>query len=102
MRQAYLRITERNMQLENLSALYNYLDEQFSEDVSADELFASGYLRGFISLAGSEYGDESQLLTKVLAENITKKLDAARSELSPQDRQIVQDYWQRLQQFFIK
>lgn len=88
------------MQFENLTALYHYLDEQVANDISADELFASSYLRGFISLASSEFGDESQALTKALADNITEKLQAARTELSPQDRQIVQDYWQQLNAAF--
>ncbi len=89
-----------NMQFENLTALYDYLDQQVVADVSADELFAGSYLRGFISLAGSEYGDESQALTQALADNISAKLQAARTELTPQDRQIVQDYWQHLQVAF--
>lgn len=89
-----------SMNFENLTALYHYLDEQVSLDVSADELFAGSYLRGFISLAGSEFGDESQILTQALAESINEKLTAARTELSPQDRQIVQDYWQHLQRAF--
>ena len=89
-----------NMQFENLTALYDYLDQQVVADVSADELFAGSYLRGFISLAGSEYGDESQALTQILADNISAKLQAARTELTPQDRQIVQDYWQHLQVAF--
>ncbi len=88
------------MNFENLTALYHYLDEQVSLDVSADELFAGSYLRGFISLACSEFGDESQILTQALAESINEKLTAARTELSPQDRQIVQDYWQHLQSAF--
>jgi len=93
-------ILELKMQFENLTALYHYLDEQVAQDVSADELFAGSYLRGFISLAGSEFGDESQALTQALADNISEKLQAARSELSPQDRQIVQDYWQQLNTAF--
>lgn len=88
------------MQFENLTALYHYLDEQVAQDVSADELFAGSYLRGFISLAGSEYGDESQALTPALATNISEKLHAARTELTPQDRQIVQAYWLELQTAF--
>ncbi|WP_143764316.1 YfcL family protein [Cognaticolwellia mytili] len=88
------------MKFENLTALYHYLDEQVSLNVSSDELFAGSYLRGFISLAGSEFGDESQVLTKALADNVTEKLHAARTELSPQDRQIVQDYWQQLNAAF--
>ena len=88
---------ELSMQFENLTALYHYLDEQVAQDVSADELFAGSYLRGFISLAGSEFGEESQVLSKALSNSISEKLQAARTELNPQDRQIVQDYWQHLQ-----
>lgn len=88
------------MNFNNLTALYQYLDEQVALDISADELFASSYLRGFISLAASEYGDESQPLTLVLATNISEKLQAARSELTPQDRKIVQDYWLELKMAF--
>lgn len=88
------------MQFENIAALYHYLDEQVTLDISADELFAGSYLRGFISLAASEFGDESQALTRILAQSITEKLDGARSELSPQDRQLVQNYWLDLQQAF--
>ena len=88
------------MEFENLTALYHYLDEQVSLDVSADELFAGSYLRGFISLASSEFGDESQVLTQALASSINEKLAAARSELTPQDHQIVQNYWQHLQSAF--
>lgn len=51
-------------------------------------------------MAGSEYGDESQVLTQALATNISEKLQAARTELTPQDRQIVQDYWLQLQTAF--
>jgi hypothetical protein len=91
---------ELSMKFENLTALYHYLDEQVSLDVSADELFAGSYLRGFISLASSEFGDESQTLTQALALSINEKLAAARSELTPQDYQIVQNYWQHLQNAF--
>jgi hypothetical protein len=91
---------ELSMQFENLTALYHFLDEQVTQDVSGDELFAGSYLRGFISLAGSEYGDESQVLTQRLAINISEKLQAARTELTPQDHQIVQDYWLRLKTAF--
>lgn len=89
------------MQFENLTALYQHLDDEVTRDVSADELFAGSYLRGFISLAGSEYGDESQPLTRVLADNISDKLHEARTELTPQDRTIVQNYWATLQLAFI-
>jgi hypothetical protein len=35
-----------------------------------------------------------------LADNVSDKLQAARTELSSQYRQVVQDYWQYLQKAF--
>ncbi|MBA6231763.1 MULTISPECIES: YfcL family protein [unclassified Colwellia] len=86
---------------ENIAALYLYLDNLFDEDISDDQLFASSYLRGFISLSVIEFGDESQVLSPALATSIDEKLQAARTELSPQDRKIVQDYWLDLKQSFV-
>ena len=86
---------------ESVAALYLYLDNLFDQDNTDDQLFASSYLRGFISISVSEFGDESQVPSKALAVSIDEKLQAARTELSPQDRQIVQDYWLALKQTFI-
>lgn len=88
------------MQLNNLAELYQHLDELVCQDVSDDELFASGYLRGFISLAGAQFGDEAQPLSVAFAEDISEKIEAARTELSPADRLIVNDYWQQLKAHF--
>jgi len=85
---------------ENLTALYQYLDDLVCKDVSVDDFFASSYLRGFISLSASEFGDESQSLTAKLAEVISEKVTAARTELSPADRIIVNNYWQALKAAF--
>jgi hypothetical protein len=85
---------------ENIAAFYLYLDNLFDEDISDDQLFASSYLRGFISLSVIEFGDESQVLSPALATSIDEKLQAARTELSPQDRKIVHDYWLDLKQAF--
>ncbi|MFT6902424.1 MAG: hypothetical protein ACJAXS_002634 [Colwellia sp.] len=86
---------------ENIAEFYLYLDNLFDEDISDDQLFASSYLRGFISLSVIEFGDESQVLSPALATSIDEKLQAARTELSPQDRKIVQDYWLDLKQSFV-
>ena len=88
------------MKLNTLSELYEYLDDLVCQDVCADELFASSYLRGFISLSASDFGDESQLLTEQLADVVSIKLQQARAELSPGDRLIVNDYWQKLKTDF--
>ncbi|MBA6354855.1 MULTISPECIES: YfcL family protein [unclassified Colwellia] len=92
---------EEKKSFENIAALYLYLDNLFDKDNSDDQLFASSYLRGFISLSVIEFGDESQALSQELALSIDEKLQAARTELSPQDRKIVQDYWLDLKQSFV-
>jgi len=88
------------MKFENLAALYQYFDDLVTQDVDADVLFASSYVRGFVSLAASEYGDESQQLTACLAKNIGEKIESARTELSPQDREVIQLYWADIKGFF--
>ncbi|MFB0998959.1 MAG: YfcL family protein [Colwellia sp.] len=92
---------EKIASFDSIAALYLYLDNLFDQDNSDDQLFASSYLRGFISISVSEFGDESQVPSKALATSIDQKLQAARTELSPQDRKIVQDYWLALKQTFI-
>ena len=84
--------------LNTISELYQYLDNLFDQNVDSDTLFASGYLRGFISLAASIDGDEQQLISASLIDNITENLAHAKTELSPQDNVIVQNFWLVLQQ----
>ncbi len=86
---------------ENLNSLYLFLDALFDQDCSDDELFASSYIRGFISLSACEFGDESQELSQALVLSIDEKLQASRTELSPQDRKIVQDFWLELKPAFV-
>lgn len=88
------------MKLTNLAALYDYFDNLVLQDCSNDDLFASSYLRGFITLTAADFGDEQQLLTKALASKVSEKLQAARNELSPGDRALIQNYWLELQQAF--
>jgi hypothetical protein len=83
--------------IQTLSELYQYLDNLFDQDVDSDTLFASGYLRGFISLAATENGDEQQLVSAPLIDNISQRLKNAKSELTPQDSAIVQNFWSALQ-----
>jgi len=92
---------EEKKSFKNIAELYLYLDSLFDLDNSDDQLFASSYLRGFISISVIEFGDESQALSPALASSIDEKLQAARTELSPQDRQIVQDYWLELKEAFV-
>lgn len=88
------------MQFKNLTELYQYFDDLVNQESDADDLFASSYIRGFIALVASDFGDESQALTASLAEQITEKLSQAKTELSPQDRVIVNQYWQQLNAAF--
>lgn len=88
------------MTFENLTALYHYFDSLAEQDADSDILFATSYIRGFISLAASEYGSEEQALSLQLANDITEKLHEARTELSPQDKVIVNQYWDELKVSF--
>jgi len=87
--------------LNTLSGLYQYLDSLFDQEVDSDTLFASGYLRGFISLAASNSGDEQQLISASLIDSVTERLAHAKTELSPQDNVIVQNFWLDLQQVMV-
>ena len=84
-------------QLSTVADLYLYLDTLFDQDIDADTLFASGYLRGFISLVATGFGDEKQAITSTLIDAVTLKLKTAKSELSPQDSAIVDNFWLKLQ-----
>jgi len=80
-------------QLTTVDELYQYLDTLFEQDSDSDTLFAGGYLRGFISLVATEYGDESQVISVELIDGVTQKLSQAKAELSPQDHAIVSNFW---------
>jgi hypothetical protein len=67
------------------------------ESASDDELFAGGYLRGHISLSVADCEMEGLDDISELKQRIVASLDAAKSELSPADRVIVDDLWQQLQ-----
>ncbi len=81
-----------------LEELYHYLDSLFEQDIDSDTLFASGYLRGFIALAATNFGDEQQTLTVQLIQAVSDKITAAKTELSPQDSVIVSNFWLNLQE----
>ena len=68
------------------------------ETASDDELFAGGYLRGHISLSAAACESEGIEDVQVLKEKIEQSLLDARSELTPADRTIVSDLWQRLRE----
>jgi hypothetical protein len=76
---------------------YDYLDALFDLESDSDTLFAGGYLRGFISLVATEFGDESQLISQALLVGVSAKVSQARTELSPQDHAIVTNFWLQTQ-----
>ncbi|MBL4941979.1 MAG: YfcL family protein [Colwellia sp.] len=84
-----------------VSEIYQYLDSLFDQDIDQDTLFASGYLRGFISVAATDFGDEQQNVTENLVALITDKLAQAKTELNPQDNAIVQNFWLALQRVMV-
>jgi len=90
-----------SVKLRSVNELYLYLDSLFEQDVDSDTLFASGYLRGFISLSATDFGDEQQLINTALIKIISEKLSQAKTELSPQDNAIVQNFWLDLQQAMV-
>ena len=85
--------------LTTVNELYQYLDSLFNQDIDNDTLFAGGYLRGFISLVATEFGDEAQLLSSALIEGVSEKLIQSKSELSPQDHAIVNNFWLDIQTY---
>lgn len=86
-------LTTASKQLVTVADFYQYLDDLFEQDTDSDNLFAGGYLRGFISLVATEYGDESQAISVELIEGVSQKLNQAKTELSPQDHAIVTNFW---------
>ncbi|KHD24099.1 hypothetical protein NM09_16485 [Vibrio caribbeanicus] len=75
--------------------LLELIDARISS-ASDDELFAGGYLRGHISLSAAACEEEGINDIETLRARIEASLDAARSELTPADRTIVNDLWQEL------
>jgi hypothetical protein len=84
--------------LDTVAELYLYLDALFELDADSDTLFAGSYLRGFISLVATDYGDENQTISAELIEGVTVKVVQSKVELSPQDYAIVTNFWLELQQ----
>lgn len=84
------------MQFKNLAELYQYFDELAEQDAESDVLFSSSYIRGFIGLSASKFGDEQQPLSLALAEDVSESLQQSRAELTPSDRELVKQYWQEM------
>jgi hypothetical protein len=84
--------------LHTVADLYQHFDSLFDQDIDNDTLFASSYLRGLLSSAVSSTLGEQQEISAELIDLVTDKLARVKTELSPQDNAIVQNYWLVLQQ----
>lgn len=94
---AQTNATTEKQTLTTAADLYQFLDGLFDQDSDSDTLFAGGYLRGISSLVATDFGDELQSLSVPLLAAITEKINQAKSELSPQDFAIVNNFWLSVQ-----
>ncbi|MFJ2976594.1 YfcL family protein [Kluyvera sp. NPDC087067] len=74
------------------------LIDDMVEHASDDELFASGYLRGHLTLAVADLDEDHS--ADALYRNVTQSLETAISagELSPRDQALVKEMWDTLYQ----
>jgi hypothetical protein len=82
---------------ENL--LFQWIEEAIAHGTD-DDLFATGYLQGHLSVVFSELEQENNTSLSLLEQKMSLCLNAARSELAPRDFTIVQDSWYNIFQFF--
>ncbi|PTB30929.1 YfcL family protein [Photobacterium phosphoreum] len=66
------------------------------DSATDDELFAGGYLRGHISLAVADCEHQGINDIAVMQQRVKQSLLNAKSELSPSDWQLVQQYSDKL------
>ena len=66
------------------------------DSATDDELFAGGYLRGHISLAAADCEHQRIDDIAVMQQKVKQSLLSAKSELSPSDWQLVQQYSDKL------
>ncbi|MEZ2584433.1 YfcL family protein [Kluyvera intermedia] len=74
------------------------LIDDMVEHASDDELFASGYLRGHLTLAVADLEEDEVHNADALYRNVTQSLETAISagELSPRDQALVKEMWDTL------
>lgn len=68
------------------------------ETASDDELFASGYLRGHISLATADCEQEGMDDVATLKARVDESLKSNANELNPSDQVLVHNLWASLQE----
>ncbi len=76
------------------------LIDEMVDHASDDELFASGYLRGHLTLAVAELEGGDDHSAKAINERVIRSLEKAigAGELSPPDQILVQGMWNNLYQ----
>lgn len=76
------------------------LIDDMVESASDDELFASGYLRGHLTVAVAEAEENGEHTAEALKIRVQDGLDKAirAGELSPRDQLLVQGMWENLYQ----
>ncbi|MEO3990920.1 YfcL family protein [Pseudocitrobacter cyperus] len=74
------------------------LIDDMVEHASDDELFASGYLRGHLTLAVAELEEGDDHSAVAVSHNVTRSLEKAiqAGELSPRDQALVLGMWETL------
>ncbi|XTD39405.1 YfcL family protein [Citrobacter murliniae] len=75
------------------------LIDDMVEHASDDELFASGYLRGHLTLAVAELDGGEDHSAEALYANVTSSLEkaiGAGEKLSPRDQALVKEMWDAL------
>lgn len=74
------------------------LIDDMVEHASDDELFASGYLRGHLTLAVAELEGRDDHSADAVYANVTSSLEKAigAGELSPRDQALVKEMWDAL------
>ena len=82
--------------LEHLNMFFDSLIDLDDDDI----LFASSYIRGFVEVAAVDFGDEEQVLSQPLYDLVTNQLIIAKGELSKQDAEIVDSFWQKIKVIF--
>lgn len=76
------------------------LIDDMVEHASDDELFASGYLRGHLTLSVADLDEDEVHNADALYRNVTQSLETAigAGELSPRDQALVKEMWDKLYQ----
>ena len=74
------------------------LIDDMVEHASDDELFASGYLRGHLTLAVAELEGTEDHSAEAVYSSVTRSLEKAigAGELSPRDQALVKEMWDAL------